>query len=489
SSPNLESEPTYYDLFGNPESASFAKKILEGALIYTTASLFGFLLIRDEKRAGKIFHDLDSNTRFTAELVCKTNPLIIILSGLLNYRWKTVSINGCIPTLQDLNEMDVCQFVMEHPQEYIDKIREKISLKFNKDFKEPIHELIKICQLRVENGKSKFDLKIEHEFPQFDKIKNKVINDLKKLQSRAESGKRVTSKDFDGLKENFEKNCAKINREFTKEFQNFNKEIEEKLTQTPPWFKYIKKDSHWELESSNNVLDRLNSQLTTTKVMTGKKTSRSLQNALTIFQQFGGIQFAIENIVAHYFYECIPPRLLKFIEAPAKREKAKELKFLKEMRYIEGLETVRKFLVSYSEVLISSLIDLGFEILKGSYINHNPRVHIAENQVRNPHYLSLLDLPKEILDEISLEEIFGKDYFLFQTDGSNIHIGLHLKSLNGKGNELFSLLVSSSALENSLIYKKATRILGNFSGYVYHTAIGNMRVCPPALKAIDDLFM
>ena len=67
-------------------------------------------------------------------------------------------------------------------------------------------------------------------------------------------------------------------------------------------------------------------------------------------------------------------------------------------------------------------------------------------------------------------------------------MGFHLK-LEGKGNDLFKLLISSSALENALIYKKATKILGTFSGYVYTSSIGNMAVCPPALKAVDDLFM
>ena len=77
SSPSLEIERSAYDLSGNPESASLARTLLEGALIDITASLFQFLLIEDENHAGKFFHDLDNTCRFTADRIRKINSLYI----------------------------------------------------------------------------------------------------------------------------------------------------------------------------------------------------------------------------------------------------------------------------------------------------------------------------------------------------------------------------------------------------------------------------
>ncbi|MFX0171184.1 MAG: hypothetical protein ACFE9L_04630 [Candidatus Hodarchaeota archaeon] len=197
----------------------------------------------------------------------------------------------------------------------------------------------------------------------------------------------------------------------------------------------------------------------------------------------------MENIVAHYFYERVPSRLIKIIETPVERQKIKELKFLQEKRYLEGLNAVRELLIQFSETFLSDLMNKGFSLIKNIYLKENPIILIYEENVCNPCYLNLLEIPKEIFDDKSPELYFGKDYFIFRPNENSIRVGFHVKTLEGRGNDLYRLLVSSASLENAQIYKEATKIIGNFSGYVYSTAIGNMRVCPPALKAVNDLFM
>ena len=185
----------------------------------------------------------------------------------------------------------------------------------------------------------------------------------------------------------------------------------------------------------------------------------------------------------------MPSRLVKLVETPAKRQKIKVLKSLQEMRYNEGLKAVRTYLVQPSEILISNLLGIGLSIFKTAYFLNNPTVSIAEEEIQNPRTLKLLDIPKELLEEQPPELFFGKEYFIFQTGEEVVNLGFYLKKLNGKGNDLFRFLISSTAYEKAQIYKQATRVLGDFSGYVFSSSIGNMKVCPPALKAVDDLFM
>ncbi|MFX0125076.1 MAG: hypothetical protein ACFFAE_15700, partial [Candidatus Hodarchaeota archaeon] len=341
----------------------------------------------------------------------------------------------------------------------------------------------------AENKNTNFKLEIELEILQSEKIKDKIIQDLEKIQSRLKAGKKVTSKDFDSIKGNFLKEYTKIKQEAIKEFTKFMKIVDDALSKEPLWFKYHKKENQWELESPQAVKNKLNEQLSFKKALESQKKVKSFQKAIAIFDQLGGARFALENIISHYFYERIPTRLVELLETPAKRQKIKELKFLQEMRYNEGLEAIRSFLVPYSENMISNLLTAGISFLKESYIRSNPVVFIDEENPRHPKFLNLIDVPKDWFYEKSPEAFFGEEYFCFQMNENRIKMGFHLKSLNGKGNDLFKLLISSTALKNALIYKRATKVLGTFSGYVYSTAIGNMRVCPPALKAIDDLFM
>jgi hypothetical protein len=245
----------------------------------------------------------------------------------------------------------------------------------------------------------------------------------------------------------------------------------------------------WELKSPQDIINKLNELLSVEKAFQSQKKSKPFQKAMTIFDQLGGVRFALENVISHYFYERIPSKVVKLLETPAKQQKIKELKFLQEKRYNEGLEAVESFLIPYSEDMISNLLTSGISFLMESYIKNNPVVFIDEENPRHPKFLDMIDLPKDWFYEKSPETLFGDEYFCFQMNDNQVKMGFHLKPLDGKGNDLFKLLVSSSALENARIYKKATKILGNFSGYVYTSSIGNMSVCPPALKAVDDLFM
>lgn len=485
--PTLEIDQAAYDLSGNPESASLARNMLERALISTTASLFSYFLIEDENRAGKWFRDLDTNCRHIATRVRETNTLIIILKELLKFRWQRFSIRGSLPTLKELGVENICQYVCEHPQDYLERIQAKFSENLDNEFRSPLDSLIETCKVQAEDQNTNFKLEIE--ILQSEKVKEKVIRDLEKIQSRFKAGKKVTPKDFDSIKENFSKDYNKLKQETVKEFSKFTKFVSDLLSKEPPWFQYHKKEAQWELESPQVVINRLNEQLSFVNVFKSQKKSKSIQKAITIFEQLGGVSFALENIISHYFYERIPSRLVELLETPAKRQKIKELKFLQEKRYSEGLEAVRSFLVPYSENIISSLLTVGISLLKESYIKDNPVVFINEEKPRHPKFLELLDVPKDWFYEKSPEDFFGDEYFSFQMSDNQVKMGFRLKSLDGKGNDLFKLLISSTALENALIYKKATKVLGTFSGYVYSTAIGNMRVCPPALKALDDLFL
>ncbi|UCG90449.1 MAG: hypothetical protein JSU57_01585, partial [Candidatus Heimdallarchaeota archaeon] len=186
--PTLEIDRAAYDLSGNPESASLARNMLERALISTTASLFGYLLIEEDNCAGKFFIDLDNNCRFLANRVQKMNTLFILLKELLSFNWKKFSMVGSLPTLEELGRNDVCQYVEEHSQEYLEKIQAKFIEKLEKEFKIPAYSLINSCKNQAENNDADFKLEIEHELYQSEKIKRKLIGDLEKIQLRLKAG-------------------------------------------------------------------------------------------------------------------------------------------------------------------------------------------------------------------------------------------------------------------------------------------------------------
>ncbi|MFX0125798.1 MAG: hypothetical protein ACFFAE_19405, partial [Candidatus Hodarchaeota archaeon] len=148
--PSLEIEQAAYDLSGNPESASLARNMLERALISTTASLFGYLLIEDENQAGKFFRDLDTNCRFVATRIREINALYIILNEILNFNWQQFSIRGSLPTLEELGVENICQYVAKHPQGYLEKIKSKFLENLDNEFKSPLVSLIDECNIQAE---------------------------------------------------------------------------------------------------------------------------------------------------------------------------------------------------------------------------------------------------------------------------------------------------------------------------------------------------
>ncbi len=482
----LDLERTAFNLSGNPESASLARDSLGGALISTTASLFRYLLIEGENQAGKIFRDLNTSIHDLAILACRINPFISLLKEIITFKWNQFSPIGCFPQLSDLQTKNICKFVEEHLDEYLEKIKENYFKKLDEEFRTPLLSLIDECKLKTERQDSDFNLIIDLEFPRFEKIKNQVITDLEKLQTKMKSRKKVGSKDFKNIKENLKKDSSKIEQKADKEFQNFKKQTSSILFQEPQWFKFHKRDSKWTLEPIQNILDQLN-QIITIEGAIDEGKSKTSKQVISIFQQLGGIHFALEVLVSHYFYEHVPFRLIKLVETPAKTQKIKELRYLQEMRYNEGMEAVRELLTLNSDIMISTIINNGFNLLKDSYMKENPPVFIEENG-RNPSYMKLLEIPKDLFGDKSTELFLGKDPFIIQTKENSFAIGLRIK-LRGRGNDLFSLLISSACIESSEIYKKATKVLGDFSGYVYSAAIGNMRICPPALKEVNDLFM
>jgi hypothetical protein len=168
----------------------------------------------------------------------------------------------------------------------------------------------------------------------------------------------------------------------------------------------------------------------------------------------------------------------------------KELKIIQEKKFNDGIDAVSDFLIQYSEEIISHLFKQALTLLRRSFISENPEIFINDEDIINPCYISLIDIPKDILDEKLPEMYFGKgSYFNYVTKENVVNLGYHLASFNGRGDDLFGFLVSSTSLENGKLYSEITKILGRFSGYVYSGAIGNMRICPPAMKLVNDLFM
>ncbi|MHA1973657.1 MAG: hypothetical protein ACTSW1_11720 [Candidatus Hodarchaeales archaeon] len=488
--PTFGLSSTKYELTGNPESASLASKMLEGALISTTSSLFCYLLIRGEKSGGKFFNDLDRNIRLVAERILKVNNLIIFLSELQAFNWQFADLTGSIPNKKELGTNDVCRFLDENPNDYFGVFYDKILDNFEYKFKEKMLNLINSCYQAIESNKYKLDLDDEVDVSsKYEKARDKVIKDLRKIDSKLKSRKNVNLKDIESIKSNFHKDCVKIEKNIEREFQEFRKKVELKFNKDPKWLKFKKKNNEWQLEPSSIVQKSLNEILTFELAFGKKKKSKKDKQIINIFRKLGGIHFAMEMIIAEYFYERLPSRLLATIETPAKMEKRKEIRFLQELKFNEGSKGLTNYLVPFSDIIIDSLLEKGIETLYNSYFRESPMISIDEENSRHPKYIDLTDINPELTEGKKPEDLFGEEYFTFRTNEVSINIGLNLSMFKGKGNDLFTLLVSTSSLENAAIYKKALKILGSFAGYVYSTAIGNMRVCPPALKSVEDLFL
>ncbi len=487
--PSFELERSEYDLSGNPETAVLVKNALEGALIRTTTSLFSYLLIEGEGREGRLFRDLDAEIRKLADKLKIINPMAIFLTTLIDHKWKYVTLNGILPTSIEIDIDDIIKFFYENPSGYISLMSENFLGNLKRDGFTPIASLIESCQIKAANNDANFNLDIHSENPQFSKIKSRIFKELGKIQAKIVSQKKVNSKEFESLQDALNKEWSHLEKEIQREFQNFEKQCINSLHQQPPFFKYIKTDIDWILPPYTEIESILKKRLLLEVALKESPMRKDIQKAHQVFNELGGIEFAMENIIAHYFYERLPSRLVKQLEMPAKLQKIRVLKLLQEKRYNEGFDAISDFLMPYSNAIISQLLTIGLEIFKSQYFLTNPSILINEEDIQNIKFIKLLSLPKEIFDDLLPEKYFGNEYFTFQQHDEIFEVGFNLKSMNGKGTSLFELLVSSTAYDVAEIYKNSRRVLGNFSGYVYSTAIGNMQVCPPPLKLVDDLFM
>ncbi len=483
--PSMEIDRVY-DLSGNPETATYAQKSLENALIKTTSSLLSYLLIGNNSNVGKVFSDLTSYIKQLAERVEEVNHLTTFLQDLLNYKWRTVILNGCLPSIQELNTTNICSILKNDPGKYIKQFEQNNSRKIHEELREPLLSAIENAWISLKSGNSTLDIEMRFDYPNHESITKKVVNGLKKLSKKVKSKKNINDQEIASIKDYVNKEIQRLEEKLSKEINGFEKLILARKVPEPPWFKFVQTDSGWQVPESSAILKHV-STIFTMENLFPKKDKESKQ-AYAVFDQLNGLHFAIEMITANHFYDQIPSKLINMVEHPVKFEKNQAIKTLREMRYNEGVIALRDYLVSNAG-LITSLLSQGFASIKDSYIKNNPEVLMDDENLQNPNYLHLMEIPREILEDVPPADIFGDNYFNYLTTHNTVKIGFHLSKWKGRGNDLYELLISSSSLENAYLYKQATKILGHFSGYVYSAAVGNLEVCPPELTRISDLFL
>ncbi len=483
--PTLEIDRVY-DLSGNPETATYAQKSLENALIKTTSSLLSYLLIGDNTSVGKIFSDLTSYITLLATQLEQVNHLTTFLEKIFSYKWKTTVLNGCFPTLKELSTNNLCEVLKDNPIKYIKQFEMNNYRKIQEELHNPLLSLIDSTWSDLKNGNSTIEIEIHLDYPNHNSISDKVVNGLQKVLKKAKGKKTINEQEITSLKEITQKEIQKLKERISKEIQNFEKLIGSKKVTEPPWFKYSQTGSGWQVHDASEVLQDVSTIFTLQRLF--PKKDKDSKKAVAIFELLNGLHFAIEMLIAHHFYNKIPSQLQSMIEQPTDFAKNQEIKALREMRYNEGVTALRKYLVSNAS-LIASLFSQGFDIIKESYFKTNPEVLMDDENPQNPNYLHLLEVPLEIFEEIPPANIFGDNYFNYLLTPNTVKIGFHLSKWKGKGNDLFELLISSSSLENAYLYKQATKVLGHFSGYVYSAAVGNLHVCPPEFVQISDLFL
>lgn len=483
--PTLEIDRVY-DLSGNPETATYAQKSLENALIKTTSSLLSFLLLGNDSNVGKVFSDLTSYITQLAERVEEVNHLTTFLNIFINYKWRTAVLNGCLPTLQELGTKNLCEILKSDPGKYIKQFEQNNFRKIKEELHEPLLSAINNTWSNLKGGNPTIDAEMSFEYPGHISITKKVVNGLEKLAKKVKSKKTLNEQEISSLKELVQKEIQRQEEKISKEIQSFEKHILSKKVPEPPWFIFTQTESGWKVAEASVVLKNV-SNIFTLQNLFPKKDKES-KKAFAVFEQLNGLHFSIEMITAHHFYDQIPSELLNIVEHPTKYEKNQTITFLREKRYNEGVVALRDYLVSNAG-LITPLLSQGFASIKDSYFKNNPEVLMDDENLQSPNYLHLMEIPREILEDVPPEEIFGDNYFNYLLTANAVKIGFHLSKWKGRGNDLYELLISSSSLENAYLYKQATRILGHFSGYVYSAAVGNLQVCPPELVRISDLFL
>jgi gas vesicle protein len=483
--PSLEIDRVY-DLSGNPETATYARKSLENALIKTTSSLLSYLLIGNDSNVGKVFSDLTSYIVQLAERVEEVNYLTTFLNGFFNYKWRTALLNGCLPTLQELNTKNLCEILKTDPGKYIKQFEENNYRKLAEELHEPLLSVIERTWSSLQSGDPTIDVEMNFEYPDHKNITSKVLNRLQKLSKKVKSKKSLNEQEINSIKENVKKEIQRLEERISKEIRGFEKTSLSRKVPEPPWFKYTQSESGWQVPESSTVLNNLKTIFTLENLFSKK--DKESRKAYAVFEQLNGIHFAIEMISAHYFYDQIPSKLLTMVEHPAEHNKNQAIKSLREMRYTKGVTALRDYLVSNAG-LVTSLLSQGFASIKDSYFKNNPEVLMNDEDLQNPNYLHLMEFPREILEDVLPEVFFGDNYFNYLLTQNTVKFGFHLSKWKGRGNDLYELLISSSSLENAYLYKQATKVLGHFSGYVYSAAVGNLQVCPSELIQINDLFL
>ncbi|MCK5342422.1 MAG: hypothetical protein KAR20_03410, partial [Candidatus Heimdallarchaeota archaeon] len=336
--PTLEIDRVY-DLSGNPETATYAQKSLENALIKTTSSLLSFLLLGNDSNVGKVFSDLTSYITQLAERVEEVNHLTTFLNDFINYKWRTAVLNGCLPTLQELGTKNLCEILKSDPGKYIKQFEQNNFRKIKEELHEPLLSAINNTWSDFKNGNPTIDAEMNFEYPDHKSITKKVLNGLEKLAKKVKSKKTLNEQEISSLKELVQKEIQRQKEKISKEIQSFEKYILSKKVPEPPWFIFTQTDSGWKVAEPSAVLKNV-SNIFTLQNLFPKKDKES-KKALAVFEQLNGLHFSIEMITAHYFYDQIPSELLNIVEHPTKYEKNQTITFLREKRYNEGVNALR----------------------------------------------------------------------------------------------------------------------------------------------------
>jgi len=487
--PSLEIDRVMYDLSGNPETASHAKKSLENGLIKTTSALLSFLLVGDDSNIGKVLNDLTLDIFQLSERVKEINYFITFFKELIKFKWHTTILNGCLPSLKQMDTTNICRQLQDDAEKYLLQLEKNNKRKLDQELRFPLITKINVCWEELTKSSYDFEIDVKIDYPDHNNIKKKVIKGLEKITKRSRSGKKISEQDITNLKELVQKEIIRREERINKEVQSFIKLWKAKKIPEPPWFKYSNNGGDlWQVVDPKIILQSITETFTLTNYF--QKKSKSNKQVQAIFEKLGGIHVAMEIISANHFYDQLPADILGIIENPrTRKEKKPEITFLREKHYKEGIDSLREFLNKNSGLIISTLLSQCLEVIKDNYFRIDPEVFMDDENLRSPNYLFLLELPRELIEESNPIELFGDKHFIFETTDQIVRIGFHLDKWKGRGNKLFNLLVSSSSLESAHFYKQATRILGHFSGYVYSAAVGNLQVCPPDLKRVSDLFL
>lgn len=482
--PTFEIDRKIYDLSGNPETASYAKKSLENALIETTSSLFSYLLVENKGEIGKFFLDLFSIIEDIAVYIEEISYIKTFIQYLTTYKWRSVNLNGCLPTLQQLETNNLYIYLKSNSEMYITFLKENLINKLKVNLEEALVTYIEEKWELLKSNETP-NLEIHIDYPNHEELTKKVRRGLEKISNKVQANKKISDQDYQNLKNIVEKDITKREERILKEIQNFEKSWGAMKIPEPPWLKFTQSESAWQIFdpelTKNEILNifKLESLFSTK--------NKKEKQIYSIFKEMGGMDFVIRTIISHNFYDQLPPKLSSLIESPAKYDKNQAHIFLRDKRHQEGIDSLREFLLEKSGAF-NDLITQGLSVIKQRYFKKNPEVLMDEEHLHNPSYLPLFELGRELFEENPPEAFLGDKYFLFLTEANTVKVGFHLSEWKGKGNDLFEILISSSAIENAYLYRQATKILGHFSGYVYSAAVGNLRICPPELGRISDLF-